>query len=305
MTSFGVLTAFHGALATLVLVGLIFAEESGFPLLLSSGDLLLLSAGVLIATGAMPAWIFLPAATVAAIGGGLVGYTWANRLGAGRLHALARRLRMDDSLQRVEGRIRAAGVPGIMVARLFVPGMRINTTLVCGALNISRRTFVVALIPSVVIWVLVVTGLGMLAGIPIAAFMQRVNQALVQGGELVALGLAGYLAARYAGRRPEEESLVTAAAGHRLRLAVVIDVGVLATIVAGIDVATRALISPLNVDALLDAAITVAFTALVYFLATRGVFGRTAGEALLRVSYRSPSRAQSRPGEGGAPARQL
>jgi membrane protein DedA with SNARE-associated domain len=75
------LGAFHGALATAVLCLLLFTEETGVPLPLAPGDLVLIAAGILIASHRLSPCAFVPAAIVSPTLGGLVGYSWARLLG--------------------------------------------------------------------------------------------------------------------------------------------------------------------------------------------------------------------------------
>ena len=283
------LLAVNGALAVVVLAAIIFVEESGVPLFIISGDFLLISGGVLITSGAISPWAFIPATIAAAIAGGLVGYTWARRLGERRVRAIADRLRVAKGLDSVQRRIQSTGAVGIAFARLVLPGMRVNTTLLVGALAVPMQTYLRALIPSAVIWVAVFTGLGVLVGVPVEHFLVRVHHALVQGFELAAVGVVAYIAARYTPRRGASP-MSTGPRRARLLLAVVIDLTVIATIVAGIDLVARDVFGREGIDDVLDGSITGAVIVALYFLATRGLFGRTTGEALLSTSYRPRKR---------------
>jgi membrane-associated protein len=285
------LLAIHGAVAIVVLAAIIFVEESGVPLFVISGDFLLVAGGVLIASGAISPWAFIPAAVVASTAGGFVGYTLARRLGERRLRALAERLRVAKGLESVQRRIQSTGAAGIAFARVVLPGMRVNTTLLVGALGIPRRTFLVALIPSVLIWVAVFTALGVLVGVPVEHFLTQVHHALIQGVELAGVGVVAYLAARYP-RGRDASALLTVRPRARLLLAVVIDVTVIATIVAGIDLIALDALGREGIDDVLDGSVTAAIVVALYVLATRGLFGRTAGEALLDTSYRLRKRRQ-------------
>jgi membrane protein DedA with SNARE-associated domain len=114
------LGTFHGTLATVVLCVLLFAEESGVPLPLVPGDVLLVYAGILIASGGLSPWLFIPLAVAAATGGALLGYSWTRLLGAPGLRALAGRLGMAARLERLERRVRSSGPAGLLVARHWV-----------------------------------------------------------------------------------------------------------------------------------------------------------------------------------------
>lgn len=294
------LGAFHGTLAITVLCLLLFTEETGVPLPLAPGDLVLLAAGVLIASHQLSPWVFVPTAMVSATLGALVGYSWARLLGARGLRALAERLRVSHRLSRTERRLQAAGATGILVGRLLIPGMRVNTTLLAGALRVGRREFAVGLIPSVVIWVVLVTGAGVVAGVPVEHFLAAVDQVALQGAILLVLGTAGYLVARHAPpRRRRDEIPLCAPARWRLALALAIDLATVATAVTGGDVLGRQILGIGGINDVLDAGMTVGLTAIAYIIATRGGIGVTAGEALFRVTYRSRRRGRIPPERGG------
>jgi len=155
------LQGLHGAVALALLTGLLFAEEAGVPLPFAPGELTLLVAGLLIVSGGLNPYVFIPLALVACIAGSLVGYSWARVVGDGGLRALAKRLRQLRNLERVERRILSTGWVGIAVTRL-IPGLRIYTTLVAGAVRAPRRSFILAMVSSTVVWVGVYVALGIL-----------------------------------------------------------------------------------------------------------------------------------------------
>jgi membrane protein DedA with SNARE-associated domain len=280
------LTAFHGALATFVLASLILVEEIGVPLPFAPGDLVLIAAGVLIATGEMSPWAFIPAAIIAGIGGGIAGYSWTRAIGERGLRALAGRLHLGGRLERLEARVQRAGPGGIIFSRLLIPGMRVNTTLLAGGLGVPPRIFLLGLVPSVLIWVGVFTGLGVLVGLPVAQFLSRIDHALLDGAALLAVGVIGYLVARHVPSRRGDDPLRASGGWVPLLLAAVIDLATIASVVAGADAIGRDLLHNGGIDDVIDAAITIGAIVGAYLLAARGSVGRTAGEALLRVSYR-------------------
>jgi membrane-associated protein len=281
------LTAFHGALATFVLASLILVEETGVPLPFAPGDLVLLAAGVLIAAGEVSAWAFIPAAVAAGIGGGIAGYGWTRAVGEHGLRSLAARLHLDKHLERLQGRVRRAGPGGIFISRLFIPGMRVNTTLLAGSLQVPPRTFLLGLVPSVLVWVGVFTGLGVLVGLPLERLLSRIDHALLDGAVLLAVGLLGYFAARHLPSRREDDPLRAPGGWVPVVLAACIDLATIASVVAGADAIGRDLLRNGGIDDAMDAAITVGVILGAYLVAARGSLGRTAGEALLRVSYRA------------------
>jgi len=122
------LQGLHGAVALALLPALLFAEEAGVPLPFAPGELVLLFGGLLIASGGLNPYAFIPLVLFACITGSLIGYSWARVVGERGLRGLARRLRQQRNLERVEERLRSAGWLKIAVCRL-IPGLRIYTTL--------------------------------------------------------------------------------------------------------------------------------------------------------------------------------
>jgi membrane protein DedA with SNARE-associated domain len=90
---------------------LMAADKRCAPLPLVPGDVLLIYAGILIASGGLSPWLFIPLAIAAATGGALLGYSWTRFLGAPGLRALASRLGMAARLERLERRVRSSGPP--------------------------------------------------------------------------------------------------------------------------------------------------------------------------------------------------
>ena len=284
-----VLNAFHGWSALVVLCSLIFVEEAGVPLPMAPGDLLLVGAGVLISTGALDPMVFLPLALLASVAGAMVGYTWARALGARALWTLAERLRAGAHVERAATRLRSAGPWTIFVARL-VPGLRINTTLVAGALEVPRRTYLAGLVPSIVVWEVVFTGLGAALGAPVEHYLGRVEQLLLRGVAFTSIGLAGFLAVR---RNPilrvAGEELPPPRRLHPLRLvlAVGVDLAAIGLIVSGLDSLVDALLGPRHVNESLLLTFQLAVSVAVYLALSRTLSRSTLGEALFRVTYRA------------------
>lgn len=286
-----VLDAFHGWSAVVVLCSLVFAEEAGVPLPMAPGDLLLVGAGVLISTGGLDPTVFLPLCFAAALCGAIVGFTWTRAIGARALMALAGRLRAERHLERAATRLRSTGPVGILVARL-VPGMRINTTLVSGALEVPWRTFLLGLVPSIVAWEAVFTGIGAALGVPVEHYLGRLENLLLRGIVFLAIGLAGYLAVRVpvaassAGETPPPRRFHAL----RLALAVVVDLAAIALIVGGVDTMLDAALGPRSESESLLLVIQVAISVTVYVVLSRALTRNTLGETLFRVTYRARRR---------------
>jgi membrane protein DedA with SNARE-associated domain len=62
----------HGVVAIVLLCTLLFAEEAGVPLP-APGELTLIVAGLLIATGGLDPWFFVPLAIASCVAGSLAG----------------------------------------------------------------------------------------------------------------------------------------------------------------------------------------------------------------------------------------
>jgi membrane-associated protein len=281
------LGSFHGTLAVVVFCLLLFAEEAGVPIPFLPGDLLLLAAGLLMANGDMSPFVFLPAAVTVAIAGAMVGYSWARLLGMTGVRALAERLRAAHHLQRASERVQLAGPLGIALWRLC-PGMRINTTLLAGALGVRRRTFLLGIAPTVAVWVPAFTLMGAVAGGPVERAIRHVNHLAIQGALLMAIGLAAYLTARHIPALGNSDGSVSASPGwQKISFAAMVDVAAIASLVIGVDALTHLFFHLREPDGWNDVVVVIAVTAIAYVLTIRRSVGLTAGETLLRVSYRA------------------
>ena len=149
-----------------------------------------------------------------------------------RAEGTARRLRQQRNLERVEERLRTAGWRGIAISRL-IPGLRIYTTLVAGAVRSPRRSFIVAMVSSTVVWVGVYVALGILIGVPVEHFLDQLQKLAVQGAILIVMGVGCYLAVR---KTPSSSGagLVRVPRWVRVVLAALLDIGVVASIVTGL-----------------------------------------------------------------------
>ena len=276
------LSGLHGAVALALLPALLFAEEAGVPLPFAPGELVLLVAGLLIASGGLNPYAFIPLSMVACIAGSLVGYSWARAVGDRGLRGLARRLRQQRNLERVEERLRAAGWRGIAISRL-IPGLRIYTTLVAGAVRAGRRTFVVAMVASTFVWVGVYVALGILIGVPVQHFLDQIQKLAVQGAILIVMGVGCYLAVR---RTPSSSGagLVRVPRWVRVALAALLDIGVVASIVTGLLALCRLLGVGFG-SGWVDGVVVLLVVGAFYVIVARRSAGATAGEVLLQTSY--------------------
>jgi membrane protein DedA with SNARE-associated domain/DNA-binding transcriptional ArsR family regulator len=286
------LAGLHGAVAIVLLGGLLFTEEAGVPLPFAPGELTLLAAGLLIVAGGLDPYVFIPVALVACIAGSLVGYTWARAVGDRGLQALARRIHQQRRLERVSARVRSAGWGGIAVSRL-IPGLRIYTTLVAGALRVRRTTFVLGMAPATVIWLAVYIALGVLVGVPIEHFFTAVQKLAVQGAILVVMGVGCYVLIR---KTPASSGagLVRVPRPVRVVIAALLDIGVVASVTTGLIALGRLLGFGLRAG-WVDPVVALLVVAGFYVVIARRSSGATVGEALLQTSYATGQRLPLRP----------
>jgi membrane-associated protein len=276
------LSGLHGAVALALLPALLFAEEAGVPLPFAPGELVLLVGGLLIASGGLNPYAFIPLAFVACTAGSLLGYSWARAVGDRGLRGLARRLRQQRNLERVEERLRATGWRGIAIGRL-IPGLRIYTTLVAGAVRVRRQSFIFAMVTSTVVWVGVFVALGILIGVPVEHFLDRIQKLAVQGAILVVMGVGLLLAVR---KTPSSSGagLVRVPRWVRVVLAALIDIGVVASIVTGLLALGRLLDLGFG-SGWVDPVVALLVVGAFYVIVARRSAGATAGEVLLQTSY--------------------
>jgi membrane protein DedA with SNARE-associated domain len=290
------LTGLHTAVATVLICVLLFVDEAGVPLPFIPSEVLLIVAGLLIASGSLNPFFFYPIALGALVGGSFTGYSWARRVGPRRLRRVAVRLRAAKAYDRATRRLASADVRHIALARV-IPGVRPYATLCAGAAGVPVRTFMEANVPALVGWLALMTAIGFVAGAPAEHVLTAVEAQLfnfaLSGGLLVALGVVAYRAAR----RTADPRRVSAAAGpflgiarrDRYGLAFAVDAGIIAVIVAGFDRITRAVLDlkfQILPEGRYDVGVIVLAIALAYIVVSRrSSTGETAGERLFDVSY--------------------
>ncbi len=289
------LTGLHGAVATVLICVLLFIDEAGVPLPFIPNEVLLIVAGLLTAAGSLNPYFFYPIACLALIGGSLTGYSWAKAVGPRRLRKVAVRLRAAKAYDRATRRLATADVRRIALSRV-IPGIRVYATLCSGAAQVPLRTFMEANIPAILVWVALMTGIGFIAGVPAEHALTAVEAQLfnfaLSGALLVALGVVAYRSARKA---PDPRRVAVTgpffgiANRDRYWLAFAVDAGIIATILAGFDRLTRAVLN-LKVQILpegrYDVLVIVLGIALAYIVVSRrSATGETAGERLFDISY--------------------
>ena len=277
------LSGLHGAVALALLPALLFAEEAGVPAALRSGELVLLVAGLLIASGGLNPYAFIPLALVACIAGSLVGYSWARAVGDRALRGLAQRLRQQRNLERVEERLRAAGWQRIAISRLIPGPAHLHHVGRRGLSGAPRRSFILAMVTSTFVWVGVYVALGILIGVPVEHFLDQIQKLAVQGAILIVMGVGCYLAVR---KTPSSSGagLVRVPRWVRVVLAALLDIGVVASIVTGLLALGRLLGIGFG-SGWVDAVVVAPGGRGVLRDRRQAQCGATAGEVLLQTSY--------------------
>jgi membrane-associated protein len=271
-----------------IVCALLFLEEAGLPLPVAPGEAVLIGAGLLIAGGGAPVWLIVPLAYLAVIGGVLTAYAWAHRIGPRRVHALAVRLHAGAPYDRAASRLREASALQIAASRLL-PGLRVYTSLVAGAVGVNMGRFVAGLLPASALWVVAFISLGFFVGAPVEKLLGRVEAYGLRAAVVAAVVIIWVVAAR---RMPPARIHSSTARNHEtLRLAVALVIDLLAIMgVAGalVLLASLALGGP---GELPFVAVIFAILGILYLVVARQTVGATLGEALLDVRYHPPRRA--------------
>jgi membrane protein DedA with SNARE-associated domain len=281
------------ASAVAVICLLLFLEEAGVPLPFAPGEAVLLGAGLLISTGADWVWLVIPLAYLSVLGGIATAYWWAHRIGPERLRSLARRLHAGGPYDRAAGRLRAASPLQIAGSRLL-PGLRVYTSLVAGAVGLDRRRFMTGVVPASAVWVIAFIGLGIFVGVPVELLVGQFGAYGLRAGVVLLIVVLWVVVARRIPPARHEDEVPTSSAPWRLPVALGLDfllvfaVGAILSVLIGL--ATQ------NLNNVLLAAVTFSLLSLIYILVARNTVGFTLGEAVLDVRYHPPWRGGKVPG---------
>lgn len=178
-------------------VGLLFViilvKEIGVPVPVP-GDMLMLFAGARAATGSIPLWQVILAATVAGILGAFAQYLLARGPGRSFIYRFGRYVGLTPArLDRASDVMRGRGWPTVALGRAL-PGLRIGAVAACGLAGVALPTFVTGLVAGTLLFVGFHTLLGYVAGPGVAAVLNDVNiPAWVFLLAVALLGLAGWL----------------------------------------------------------------------------------------------------------------
>jgi hypothetical protein len=168
----------------------------------------------------------------------------------------------------------------------LLPGLRVYTSLVAGAVGLDRRRFAIGVLPASALWVAVFVGLGYFVGARVERLLGYVAGYGLDGALILVIAAAWVLAARWLPAPGDDEKVRVSPAPWRLPLALILDfllVFVVVTILSVLsDVATN------NLNDLVVAMVTFSLLGLVYILVARQTVGFTVGEAALDVRYHPP-----------------
>lgn len=274
--------ALRGAPSLAIVCILLFAEEAGLPLPIAPGEAVLIGAGILIASGAVPIWTALPALYLAVLAGALTGFGWARAIGPERLRRLAARVHADGPYDRVAARLAGAGAAEIAVSRL-VPGLRVYTNLVAGAVGVPSSRFALGIVPAIAVWVLTFTLLGIFAGLPAERVLGRFEAVALRLAVVLALLAAAYAVLnRIPSIAPPRRSRPQVP-GWRIAVAAAIDLVLVAVVMVALGLLTG--LEALEPTSVLSTVAVAGIISLIYLAVARRSVGITAGEALLRVRY--------------------
>jgi membrane protein DedA with SNARE-associated domain len=278
--------ASHVSAVAIVCV-LLFLEEAGLPLPVAPGEAALIGAGLLVASGAVPVWVMAPLAYVAVIGGVLTGYAWAHRIGPKRVHALAVRLHAGGPYDRAAARLRAATPIQVALSRLL-PGLRVYTSLVAGAVGLKVGQLMIGVLPASALWVAAFLGLGLFVGAPIEPVLGRFETYGLRAAVVALVVVVWVVAAR---RMPADKRAAAAERRRsrwRLAGAVGLDLIAISIVVGALSLFT--IIARGDSDELDFMAAIFALLSILYLLVARQTVGHTLGEALIDVTYHPPRR---------------
>lgn len=265
--------------ALLVACALLFIEESGIPTP-APGEVFLIGVGLLVAAGGVHWWVAVPACFVAVAAGAGSGFAAAHLLGMRRLRWAARRVGLDHVVERASDGLRAARARDVGISRL-IPGLRIMTTLVAGALGVDTGVFVRGMLPAAFAWVVGYVAIGVFVGVPAERLVGDAQALALRAGAILLVLAIGYLIVRRVpvrGRRERALPPRPTTRGRRLA-AFAIDVLTIAGAVALLDSVTGLALG--NLDHPLTTTIVLTGLSVLYVVIARRSRGQTLGERLV------------------------
>jgi membrane-associated protein len=170
---------FIGAVGTLGVFATVFAESGVMVGFFLPGDSLLFTAGLLSATGRLPALpILLVGCFLAAVAGDQVGYLFGRRVGPSLFRRPDSRVFRRDRVDRAQRFFDEHGSKTIVLAR-FVPVVRTFAPIVAGVSRMHYRTFLTYNVVGGFLWVVGVTTLGWWLGARFPAVGEHLEVAIL------------------------------------------------------------------------------------------------------------------------------
>ncbi|MHB8588301.1 MAG: DedA family protein [Candidatus Dormibacteraceae bacterium] len=266
---------------------LLFLEEAGLPLPVAPGEAVLIGAGLVVASGGAPVWLMAPLAYLAVICGVLTGYSWARRIGPKRVHALAARLHAGGPYDRAAARLRKASPLQIAASRLL-PGLRVYTSLVAGAVGLNLGRFMTGVVPASALWVVTFMGLGLFVGAPVERLLGRFEAYGLRVVVVAAVVVVWVVAARWMPVAKPAAAADPARGRWRLAVAFALDLVAVSSVAGALSLFTH--LTGGDSDELAFVAAIFAILGVLYLVVARQTVGYTLGEALLDVRYHPPRR---------------
>jgi membrane-associated protein len=265
-----------------IVCALLFLEEAGVPLPVAPGEAVLIGAGILVASGAAPIWLVAPLAFLAVIFGSLTGYAWAHRIGPKRVHALAARLHAGGPYDRAAARLRSASPLQIAGSRLL-PGLRVYTSLVAGAVGLKLGRFMTGVLPATALWVVAFMGLGLFVGAPVERLLGRFEAYGLRALVVVAVIVVWVVVARLMPAAAPAAKADTRRGRRRFALAFGVDLFAITCVSGVLSLFTHT--AGGDTDDLVFMAAIFAILGILYLVVARQTVGYTLGEAVLDVRY--------------------
>lgn len=159
MTPGNTLPGLSGYALVAVICCLIVLEELGIPMPFAPRDVLLVLAGVSIATTHLNPLVVVVTTYLSAVVGAAAGRELFERLGTVALPRIATFLHAGKRVDILTAKLRRGGATAVFVGRI-TPGLRIVTSEVSGLVALSGWTFLKGMLPAVALYEAVFMGVG-------------------------------------------------------------------------------------------------------------------------------------------------
>ena len=181
---------------------------------------------------------------------------------------------------------RTCSPPPQIAASRLLPGLRVYTSLVAGAVGLKLGRFMLGAAPASALWLVAFMGLGGFFGAPIERLLGPFQAYALRAAVVATVAGLWLLAAR---RMPAANPASTPMLRHgrwRLPVAFGLDLFVIGAVAGVLSLFTGVIRG--DSDQLIFAAATFAILGALYLVVARQTVGYTLGEALLEVRYHRP-----------------